>query len=282
MLRRPHRFDAKIAERALALLLSMSPIPLFAQNFSDGWSPTIKTAKSGKWTSIHLPSIKIVGTPTSVVALSIVDPDIGGAVPMEFHCADERVNDRGIWRSIADDQPNSIRRIVFNTFCRFSHEGKRWRLIGGLENLETKQQTGIVLVDADNPTLVETPFAGVGVTFVQAGWTNEGVITVNGTGEIVFDCSDRSRSANKYANAAEFTPVNSALNTMLHSANIMFCSLPLTGKVPPTQRSATNTTEGKGGKSQDRSIGDASKTCSDLGFKKGTEKFGECVLKFSK
>jgi hypothetical protein len=164
--------------------------------------------------------------------------------------------------------------------CGFKHDNKNWTLVGAIFDQSFTILQSHVFIDLENIERVSSPFRGVKANILIAGWNASGFAPFRQE-EIVSDCVNAAHSANRLANSSDdFSLVENAMpNSVSHSIGLFICGNQSRIKdenIKPIINIESTP------KNFEPEIERSKVQCESLGFKKGTEKFGDCVLKLSK
>jgi len=270
---------------AVAVFLSLwvftSPIISFAQTLSDGWI-RIGMAASGKWFSVNLRTIEFIGDPRTIVSFMVFEDGSRGHVPWELHCRGQTVKINGIFASIASDG-NTVRRIIYNGLCGYQYEGATWTMVGAIQVAgDPTKLNSFMFFDLNSIQSIKSPFSGRSVQALEAVSDNNSFRPI-GRSELAFDCSTPVSFAQRMSGVENFTVVEGKFggNSLAYSTSLLVCAdkfFKAENKIAAPKESPGSSREVTPSKALDT----AKETCTDLGFKAGSEKFGDCVLRLSK
>lgn len=254
-----------------------------AQTLSeDGWA-RIAVDSESQW-SFHTKSIKFDAIPPSVVSANIRRQIDKNHRPFEFRCREQRVMINGVPVSLASET-NTIRRILYDGFCGMEYEGGFWILIGStFPKGEPLKLSNYIFADLRSTYTIEKPFPGRATRLLRMNYDQSKLprfIPVMGD-EIAVDCASPTRSAYRGPSASDFSVFESAVNTLPHSWSFLFCSREWPVSSISSQARGQPKAISPSDRSNISSFQDVLKYCEESGHKRGTEKFGECVMGLSR
>lgn len=254
-----------------------------AQTLSeDGWA-RIAVDSESQW-SFHTKSIKFDAIPPSVVSVNIRRQIDNNHRPFEFRCREQRVRINGVPVSLVSET-NTIRRILYDGFCGMEYEGGFWVLIGStFPKGEPLKLSSYIFADLRSTYAIEKPFPGRATRLLRMNYDQSKsprFIPVMGD-EIAVDCASPTRTAYRGPSASDFSVFESPVNTLSHSWNFLFCSSGWPVSPVASQARGHPKTIPPPDKSNISSFQDVLRYCEESGHKRGTEKFGECVMGLSR
>lgn len=280
MLRETRRLVVGALVAVLALWSVAAPRISIAQTFSDGWI-RIHMDASGKWFNVNLRTLEFADDSRSIVSFMLLEDGSRGYEPWEIHCRDGRIKANGIFVSIVSDG-NTVRRTLYNGFCGFQYEGVTWTLVGAIPvKGDSTRINSFMFFDLNSIKSIHKPFLGRSVQVLEVGLENY-VFKPIAKLEFAYNCSAPISFATKVT-GYEFNVFKGEIgsNTLAHSTSLLVCSDKFfkSGTRNPLPKGSMGLSEEA---TPNRSVSAAKKTCADLGFKAGSEKYGECVLKLSR
>jgi len=264
----------------LTLWSVAAPRISMAQTLPDGWI-RIAMEASGKWVNVNLRTLEFLDDSRSIVSFMFMEDGGGGYVPWEVHCRDGRIKVNGIFVSIVSDG-KTVRRTLYNGFCGFQSEGATWTLVGAIQvKGDPTKLNSLMFFDLNSIQPVHKPFSGRSVQVLEVVLENY-VFKPISRGEFAYKCSTPMSFATRIS-GYEFSVSKGeiGINTLAHSTSLLVCSDKFfksgtqNSFLEESRRLSEEATP-------NRPLATARKTCADLGFKVGSEKYGECVLKLSR
>jgi len=254
-----------------------------AQTLSeDGWA-RIAVDSESQW-SFHTKSIKFDAIPPTVISVNIRRQIDKNHRPFEFRCREQRVRINGVPVSLVSET-NTIRRILYDGFCGMEYEGGFWILIGStFPKGEPLKLSNYIFADLRSTYAIEKPFPGRATRLLRMNYDQSKLprfIPVMGD-EIAVDCASPTRSAYRGPSASDFSVFESPVNTLSHSWSFLFCSSGWPVSAVNSQARSQLKAVSPPDKGNISSFQDVLKYCEDSGHKRGTEKFGECVMGLSR
>lgn len=257
-------------------LMLLSNIAL-GQTLNDGWAYVTKDV-NGK--SFHFNSTSLIkeGWPPNSVAVKVAamnsDGKAEGYRQYEFNCREQQVKiDQSNFIPISGDT-NTIRKQLMLGFCGVQEQNGLWFLAGANNSSTNPNQIFTWFLDAYSLRKTQSPLPN-GVTF------RYGQPAFNAASppyfKNQFNAQDVTVSCSEprfiYKNqSGENQELTIARNSILWSVQHLVCNgyfniSEVSTSAPPSS-----------GIGLDR----AKEQCKELGFKSGTEAFGNCVLKLSR
>lgn len=250
----------------------------FARPIHDGWS-IINAGADGKKFMINLKELTVIGSPPQIISFPFLELGSPNYRSWELHCNKKKIKDNGIFRSIAREK-NTVRRIILDGMCGLNYDNRHWTLVAaGFDANFTILQSHI-FIDLQSISRVNFPFSGLMTEILVTGWNDSDFVPYHSE-QIIADCNNKARYASRLINEGQdFTVLENAVpNSTAHSVNLMLCS---------NRFQVRDSYESRKQGSQitpsnlESIIEKSMSQCETLGFIKGTERFGDCVLKLSK
>ncbi len=254
-----------------------------AQTLSeDGWA-RIAVDSESQW-SFHTKSIKFDAIPPTVVSVNIRRQIDKNQRPFEFLCREQRVRINGVPVSLVTET-NTMRRLFYDGFCGMEYEGGFWILIGSTSPKgEPLKLSNYIFADLRSTYTIEKPFFGRATRLLRMNYNQSKFprFTPVMGDEIAVDCSNPTRSAYRGPSASDFSVSESTVNSLSHSWSFLFCSSGWPVSAVNLQARSQPKAVPPPDKGNISSFQDVLKYCEDSGHKRGTEKFGECVMGLSR
>lgn len=250
----------------------------FAKSLPDGWS-IINAGADGKKYMINLKELNIIGSPPQIILFPFIELGSSAYRLWELHCNQKTIKDNGIFRSIANEG-TTVRKIIFDGMCGLKYDNKSWTLVGAIFDQSFSTLQAYVFIDLENIQRVNSPFEGVKANILITGWNTSGFAPLQQE-EMVSDCINVGRRATRLVNTgSDFSLQDNAMpNSVSHSIGHLVCGNQVRVKDESVKPIINTESLPQNFESQ---IEKSKLQCESLGFKKGTEKFGDCVLKLSK
>jgi hypothetical protein len=265
------------------ICLLVLPSRVIAQSLNDGWV-NVHMGSNGKTYTVHLKSLTFVGMPPQMVAFKIFEEGNSGYSSYELHCKDQKIKEWGVLHHVPQGE-NSVRRNLFDGFCGVSAGGRKWFLIGITKKPDsTKEIQSFFFFDPSSGNRIAAPFEGVSFEVMEFGLSAEKGFFPTSKSTLALNCKDPSQAGHRVLERGDFSLLGRVSpNSLIHSFNLLTCSSDFQNQIGLTAAKIEGASRPP--KANDSELGitdDMKRICTDLGFKPGTEKFGDCVLRLSR
>ena len=256
----------------------------FAKNLNPPWVPIASGAVDGTVFYYHAEGIRFFGMPPQVVKLHIVsvkDQKMSAADQYEAICGNKSIIiNNSAPLSVASE--NSVRRLILESVCGFSDGDGRWLGLWAWKDLKDNA-FGTWFFDITSIRKTSNPFLGQRVRAVLAAAnlavSDPFTYQTSSIIEWVYRCDTPRRLVYKSAHADIFQPETAVAPLgQLDGVIRILCS----GHFQVAEMATpTNLNRSSDRSTNSLTIEDAKLKCSELGFKPGSENYGDCVLKLS-
>ena len=266
------------------------PSPAYTQSLNPPWLPVASNTE-GALFSYHPETVRFFNMPPTLISLNILSTDKTGKASSNYNRAEitcsprQYKQDNSSFLSV-ESEVSTVRRVIVDSLCGFPMFGGYW--IAMSMNLVQRFPAAYSyhwLFDVASLTKTDFPFPGVAVRVATANYNSGQSPPFSlhpGFFKTVFSCENPKRYSFTQRDKEEFAP---AVQPAIDSHAMGWITLLCSGQFPISERPSKPPTDSINQIPEPKpltALDDSKRVCGELGFKAGTEKFGECVLKLSR